>query len=109
MATASAKSPCSAPARPVWTTATPQVRKAGTPAVSPLPRGVAPSALGASSRLVARLPSQAPIVEIHHYPIGPFDAYLGTAFEQVATKEVDFLQVTLGSGTIQTTPEASEP
>lgn len=56
----------------------------------------------ASSRFAARVAAQAPVVEIRHYPIGHFEAYLGAPFQQIATKEADFLQVTLGSGTIQT-------
>lgn len=58
----------------------------------------------ASSRFAAKVAARAPIVEIRHYPIGYFEAYLGTALEQIATREADFLQVTVGSGTIQATP-----
>lgn len=58
----------------------------------------------ASSRFAAKVAAQAPIVEIRHYPIGHFEAYVGTAFEQIARREADFLQVTLGSGSIQATP-----
>lgn len=72
--------------------------------VMPLLRCLADRDQQASSRFAVKVATQAPIVEIRHYPIGHIDAYLGTAFEVIARKEADFLQVTLGSGTIQATP-----
>ncbi|HET9116926.1 MAG TPA: CocE/NonD family hydrolase, partial [Pseudonocardiaceae bacterium] len=47
--------------------------------------------LQASSRFAARIASRASAAEVHHYPIGHFDVYVGSLFARISTEQANFL------------------
>lgn len=48
--------------------------------------------LQASPRFAARIGSLMPNVEMHRYPVGHFDVYVGHTFDEVSAAEADFLR-----------------
>jgi pimeloyl-ACP methyl ester carboxylesterase len=51
----------------------------------------------APAATTARLVSRAPRAELVHRPVGHFDIYTGTAFEQVVGDQIGFLRRVVGS------------
>lgn len=56
--------------------------------------------LQASSRFAAGIAARAPHADIRHYPLGHFDVYLGSAFEQISDTQLAFFRTHL----LHTTP-----
>jgi uncharacterized protein len=54
--------------------------------------------LQASPRFAAHIASLMPNVEIHRYPVGHFDVYMGQLFEEISSAEAEFLSRHLGGG-----------
>ena len=52
----------------------------------------------ASSRYAARIASRMTNVEIHHYPVGHFDVYLGSLRNEICAVQVNFLARHLTAG-----------
>ncbi|OBJ88054.1 hypothetical protein A9W97_16930 [Mycobacterium gordonae] len=48
--------------------------------------------LQASALFAAKVAARMPNVEIHHYPIGHFDVYLGSRFDEIASTQAEFLR-----------------
>lgn len=63
----------------------------------------------ASSKFAAQIASLMPDVEIHHYPVGHFEVYLGAVREEISATQVTFLKRHLAAaGDERPTPGASE-
>lgn len=48
--------------------------------------------LQASALFAAKVAARMPNVEIHHYPVGHFDVYLGSRCDEIASTQAEFLR-----------------
>ncbi|MCK2214435.1 hypothetical protein MF672_011625 [Actinomadura sp. ATCC 31491] len=75
----------------------------------PLLMIVADRDLQASPRFAAAVAARAPYADLRHYPLGHFDVYTGTPFEQISAVQAAFLRTHLLTGTPRPAPEPLTP